>query len=97
MTRRFAARHGKQDANAPAIALALRKCGASVLDLHAVGGGCPDLLVGFHGSSWLMEVKTATGSVRDSQQAFARDWRGSPVVVVRTVAEALAAIGIRVC
>jgi hypothetical protein len=94
MTRRFAARHGAQDANAPAIALALRRCGASVLDLHAVGGGCPDLLVGYRGASWLMEVKTATGAVRPSQAAFARDWRGAPVVVVRSAAEALAAIGI---
>jgi Holliday junction resolvase len=94
--RRFAARRGPADANQAGIITALRRCGASVVDLHAVGAGCPDLLVGFHGATWLLEVKTAKGLVRESQAAFARDWRGAPVIVVRTVAEALAAIGIQI-
>ncbi len=113
--RRFAARRGRQDANASAIITALKRCGASVVDLHAVGGGCPDILVGFrsapiamiNGGQWidngnmvLMEIKisakpSSNPSVRARQEAFARDWRGTPVVTVHSEAEALAAIGIR--
>lgn len=108
--RRFAARRGKQDANSSAIIAALKRCGASVVDLHAVGGGVPDILVGFrigpliggtHESMLLMEIKTAkarptqNAATWQKQLAFARDWRGTPVVTVRNEAEALAAIGIR--
>jgi hypothetical protein len=94
--RRFAARRGKVDANQPAIIKSLRRCGASVVDLHAIGGGVSDLLVGFRGENYLLEVKTGTGAVRDSQDDFMADWRGRPPVVVRSEAEAMTAIGVRI-
>lgn len=100
--RRFAARQGRKDANHATIAAALRRCGASVVDLHAVGGGVPDLLVGFRGNiTLLMEVKvgdkaTHDSRVRERQAAFAESWRGWPVVTVRNEAEALTAIGVRI-
>ena len=94
--RRFAARRGPADANQPEIVRALKACGASVVDLHAMGGGCPDLLVGYRGKDYKMEVKTAKGELRDSQEDFARDWKGSPVIVVRSTVEALTAIGVRI-
>jgi hypothetical protein len=45
------------DRNQAEIVDALRKIGATVQPLHAVGAGCPDLLVGFHGTNYLIEVK----------------------------------------
>lgn len=45
------------DANQPDIVKALRKMGAFVQSLAAVGDGCPDLLVGFRGKTYLIEVK----------------------------------------
>ena len=91
--RRFAARQGRTDANSSIIIKALRRCGASVVDLHAVGGGCPDILASFRGVHYLIEIKTADGALRDSQVAFREACRG-PVHVVRSVAEALAVLGI---
>jgi len=85
------------DANSPAIVAALRAVGASVLDLHTIGGGCPDLLAVFAGEAVLLEVKNPKGKNRigERQERFRQTWRGR-VVVVRSVDEALAAIGCRV-
>ena len=95
VTRRFAARRGKLDATQPDIVKALKRVGASVQDLHAVGGGCPDLIVGYRGVNYLLECKTDTGAMKESQDTFIAGWQGAPVRVVRSPAEALTAIGIR--
>ena len=89
MTPRRAAR---VDANQPAIVAALRAVGASVSLTHRVGGGFPDLCVGFRGKNWILEVKTEKGSLNKMEQDFFRDWRGQRRVV-RTPEEALKAIG----
>ncbi len=75
------------DRNHAEIVAALRRVGASV-SLK----GPLDALVGFRGANYLLEVKTARGQLRASQQAFLADWQGH-AVVVRTVDEALKAIG----
>ena len=51
-----------------------------------------DLLVGFRGANYLLEVKTSKGKLRASQERFLGRWRGQ-AVVVRTLTEALQAIG----
>ena len=72
---------------------ALRQIGASVQSLAATGKGCPDLLVGYHGINYLMEVKD--GNKVFSKQKLTIDqahwhsvWRGS-VHIVKSVDEAL--------
>jgi hypothetical protein len=50
-------RAAKVDANQREVVAALRGAGASVQLLHAVGEGCPDLLVGYKGLTMLLEVK----------------------------------------
>ena len=89
-------RAAKIDRNQPEIVEALRKVGALVYPMHTVGGGLPDLLVGFRGRLMLLEVKDGLAPL--SQQALTPDqvkfhavW---PVAVVRDVDEALAAIGL---
>ena len=60
----------------------------SVLDLSAVGGGCPDLLIGVRGVNLFVELKTATGTFTPAQVEFHGNWRGQ-IAVVRTIDEAL--------
>lgn len=87
----------RADANQADITAALRRVGASVQPLHTVGKGCPDLLVGFRGSNFILEVKNGAKSA--SRQKLTPDeaqwhamWRGQ-VLIVCSTSEALAAIG----
>lgn len=93
-------RQAKTDANQAEIVAALRRVGASVQPLHAVGNGCPDLLVGFRGLNYLLEVKdgkkppSARGLTPD-QEIWHLAWWGQRAVV-ESVDEALAAIGLNI-
>lgn len=50
-------RAAKVDENQREVVAALRRIGARVLHLHAVGAGCPDIAV-LHGRVWtLLEIK----------------------------------------
>lgn len=87
------------DTNQPAIVEALRGAGATVIHLHTIGRGCPDIAVGIHGRNYLMEIKD--GDKSPSKQKLTRDeqewhdaWRGQ-VCIVSSADEALAAIGVR--
>lgn len=86
--RRAAAR----DHNEPAIVDALRAAGASVCRLS--DPGCPDLLVGYRGMTLLMEVKVGRGPQHRIawtavQREWHAQWRGAPVHVVQSPADAL--------
>jgi len=81
------------DKNQSEIVHALRQVGATVILLHEAGEGIPDLLIGFMGDTYLMEVKSKTGKLNERQQLWHSDWRGYPVSVARTVEDALAFIG----
>ena len=85
-------RAAKVDANQEEIVSALRAVGASVQSLAPVGKGCPDLLVGFRGSNYLLEVKAGRGQPNDLQQRWHTEWC-APVFVVRCAQDALQAIG----
>lgn len=81
------------DANQKLIVEALRKCGATVQSLAMVGKGVPDLLVGYRGKNYLMEIKD--GAKPPSRQRLTQDeidwhanWRGD----VKTITSAEAAI-----
>ena len=83
----------KVDSNQSKITKALRDFGATVQHLHAVGKGCPDLLVGYKGSNYLLEVKD--GEKPESQRKLTPDqviwhydWKGQ-VVVVNSAQEAI--------
>jgi Holliday junction resolvase len=53
-------RAARTDANHAAIVDALRKAGAHVTSLAAIGDGCPDLLVGYRQRLYVLEVKDGT-------------------------------------
>ena len=84
---RWAAR---TDSNQAEIVKALRKAGRSVVSLHRVGQGMPDLLVGNNGLNFLLEVKSEGGDLSPGQQEFADSWRGE-VATVRSPEEAIEA------
>lgn len=71
------------DANQRAVVEALRAAGATVQHLHEVGQGCPDLLIGFAGKNYLVEVKNAAagGSLNAEQVKWHRAWRGHVMVI----------------
>ncbi len=89
-------RKAKIDANQAAIVKALRAVGCTVQSLGQVGGGCPDLLVARAGRTWLLEVKTATGTPNQMQLDWAARWRAA-VYVVRSVDEAFTALNLSSC
>ena len=94
-------RAARRDENEAAIVEALRKVGAFVGRINEAG--LPDLLVGHCGKTYLIEVKSPLGpqggaskngqKLKPLQVAFHAGWRGEPVHVVRSVADALGLIG----
>lgn len=85
------------DANQPQIVDALRRCGCTVHVTSRVGGGFPDLVVGFRGQNFMLEIKD--GSKSPSRRRLTREqerwhglWRGA-VLVVESVEDALRAVG----
>jgi hypothetical protein len=93
----------KVDANQPEIVMALRAAGAMVAHTHQIGGGFPDLVVSYYDRTTgkpetvLMEVKDGSKSYSAQRLTFDEEtfhdrWIGR-LVVVRTVDEALRAIG----
>lgn len=87
-----------RDANEAEIVDALRTIGCSVVRLSEKG--IPDLLVGFKGNTFLLEVKLPLGAkggkshseLTKDQQAFFEQWRGKEPVIVRSINDAFAAI-----
>lgn len=70
----------------------LRRVGATVQDLHIVGRGCPDILVGFRGQTFVMEIKYGNGKLNDKEKAWHLNWEGQ-VAIVKTLDDALKVIG----
>lgn len=86
------------DGNHREIVDGLRNVGASVQSLATIGKGCPDILVGFRGVNYVMEIKD--GSKPPSGRKLTPDegkwhltWRGQ-VCVVESLQDALIAIGV---
>ena len=84
-------RASRVDANQVAVVKALRKIGASVLHLHRVGSGCPDLLAAYRGRNVLLEVKMPDEELNAPQVDFHANW-GGEVHVVHSPLEAVRAL-----
>ena len=84
------------DANQAEIVDALREIGCSVQILSAVGKGCPDLLVGYHGVNYPIEVKDGDKSpskrrLTHDELVWHDEWNGT-VYVVKSVEEAISVV-----
>jgi hypothetical protein len=88
-------RAAKVDRNHAEIRDALRSFpGVTVRDCSHVGGGFPDLVVGFRGITMLLEIKDgakvpSARRLTSHQRTFAEQWTGSPIWVVESVAQAI--------
>jgi hypothetical protein len=85
------------DDNQAAVVKRLRQFGASVQVLSSVGKGVPDLLVGFRGKNFLLEVKDgrkppSARKLTEDEGAWHASWFGA-VAIVESEDEAMRAIG----
>jgi hypothetical protein len=64
------------DSDQRAVIARLEEMGFSVLNLSAVGRGCPDLLVGKDGRNFLLEIKSENGTLTPAQVEFHENWLG---------------------
>jgi len=98
-------RRTRRDANHAEIVAGLQRVGCSVEDLAAVGGGCPDVLVGYtcsRGFHWtvLLEIKNPARKTRgdnaaktlEKQRKWREAWKGTPVKVVDSLYAAQLAV-----
>ena len=85
--------NAKVDANQGEIVQALRDAYCSVLPLHRLGQGSPDLAVGYQGRTYFLEIKTTKGNLTPAEVEFMSTWRGH-YVIVRGREDALRAVGV---
>jgi Holliday junction resolvase len=79
------------DCNQKDIVHALKTFGATVVDLSGVGKGCPDLLIGFKGTTYLIEIKKDSKAKFTPQQLqFNELWSGGVIARIQTIDEAIA-------
>jgi len=85
----------KSDTNQQEIIDGLRAVGCSVFDLHRLGQGLPDLLVGVTrngiAKNYLLEVKTEHGRLTKAEREFFDTWRGQRTIV-HSIEEALSVV-----
>lgn len=70
------------DANQVQIVKELREAGYSVIDIHVIGGGVPDLIVAQQGGrTILVEIKASwRKNLTDDERDFFMAWRGDKIV-----------------
>lgn len=89
----------KIDANQIEVVSALRQIGASVQSLATTGKGCPDLLVGYRGINYLLEVKDGNKPpsarlLTEDQLRWHQNWQGS-VHIVNSTNQALKILNVK--
>lgn len=91
-------RAARIDRNQPAIVNLLRGYGASVQPLHTVGQGCVDLLAGFKGVNFALEIKDpdkppSKRVLTPAEFLWHSSWCGQ-VAIVETVEDVKRLLGI---
>ena len=90
-------RAAKVDANQGEIVRVLRECGATVRSTAAVGSGFVDIVVGYQGRNYLLEIKDgakvpSARMLTPAEQEFHEGWKGQ-AAVVESPEQALRVIG----
>lgn len=72
---------------------ALRRCGATVAITSALGNGFADIVVGYGGRNYLVEIKDGSQpegaqKLTPDEATFHEKWRGQ-IVIIRSVEEAI--------
>lgn len=76
----------RKDDNQKEIEQALLQIGASVQSLHVVGSGCPDILCGYRGVNFALEVKDgnkppSARQLTDDERDWHETWKGAVFIV----------------
>lgn len=87
---KFAAR---KDANQDEIVSALRSIGATVTSVHQIGNGLPDVICGFRGKNYLLEIKDGNKPpsrrrLTEDEKRWHKQWQGH-VDIVESVDDAI--------
>lgn len=87
------------DANQPDIVKEFRRCGASVTPTHNAGQGFPDLVVGFRGVNYCVEIKNpdqppSKQKLTPDQIVWHENWKGQHIVV-KTIDDVWQLLGIK--
>lgn len=82
------------DANQKLIVDTFRAIGATVQIISMVGKGCPDIIVGYQGVNYLIEIKDGKKppsgqKLTEHEQKFHDSWKGH-VCLIRSCDEAIA-------
>lgn len=93
-------RMARTDANQKAIVEGLRAVGASVAITSQLGTGFPDIVVGYRGRNYLIEIKDgdkppSQRKLTSDEVEFENKWRGQ-YAIAESLADALVIIGCRV-
>jgi Holliday junction resolvase len=88
----------KVDDNQAEIVEGLRKAGVSVVVTSSAGKGFTDIVVGFRGENYLIEIKDgnkppAQRKLTPDQVKFHREWKGQ-IAVANNLTEAFKIIGL---
>lgn len=87
-------KRGRTDANQPATVAALRKIGATVAITSSLGGGFPDLVVGYHRLTVMVELKDgdrppSARRLTVDERDFHHGWTGGPLIVAESPEDAV--------
>jgi hypothetical protein len=86
---------GPRDANQSDIVKTLEQIpGLKVFDLGAVGDDFPDIIIGYKGVNYLVELKTERGRVSAGQDTFNKEWTGQ-TDICRSLDEILELISVK--
>ena len=80
------------DENQKAILDDLKRLHINYFVASDVGAGFPDIVIGFRGINWFIEIKTETGKQTKSQIKFEKEWQGQ-YAICRSTEQVLEVIG----
>lgn len=82
-------RNARKDANQDEIVKFARSIGAKVAITHQLGGGFPDIVVGYHEFNYMIEIKDGSQppskrKLTDDEEQFHSEWKGQIDIVKNT-------------
>ena len=91
-------RAARVDANQAQIVAELRQCGVTVQHLHMVGQGCPDIMCGWAGETYVFEIKDpdkppSRRRLTEDEERWHQEWVGQ-VNIILTAEDALMVMGV---
>lgn len=87
------------DDNQAKLVKQIRRLGITVVHLHTIGKGCPDLLLGYRNKNFLIELKDSLKTpsqkkLTHDEQEFFDTWKGQ-VSKCETIDDILKVIGLQ--